>query len=78
MKTSITQIWMVCHLLPFAKVGQHSPHMQEMAVCLLYGFRMRSVHERSYGRREQKNQSKTPTPSRAHLSTFLGSHWLIM
>ena len=22
MKTSITQIWMVCHLLPFAKVGQ--------------------------------------------------------
>ena len=23
MKTSITQIWMVCHLLPFAKVGQH-------------------------------------------------------
>ena len=26
MKTSITQIWMVCHLLPFAKVGQHSTH----------------------------------------------------
>ena len=24
MKTSITQIWMVCHLLPFAKVGQNS------------------------------------------------------
>ena len=24
MKTSITQIWMVCHLLPFAKVGQYS------------------------------------------------------
>ena len=24
MKTSITQIWMVCHMLPFAKVGQHS------------------------------------------------------
>ena len=23
MKTSITQIWMVCHLLPFAKVGQY-------------------------------------------------------
>ena len=23
MKTSITQIWMVCHLLPFAKVGQN-------------------------------------------------------
>ena len=22
MKTLITQIWMVCHLLPFAKVGQ--------------------------------------------------------
>ena len=25
MKTSITQVWMVCHLLPFAKVGQNSP-----------------------------------------------------
>ena len=24
MKTSITQIWMVCHLLPFAKVGQYN------------------------------------------------------
>ena len=24
MKTSITQIWMVCHLLPFAKVGQYA------------------------------------------------------
>ena len=24
MKTSITQIWMVCHLLLFAKVGQHT------------------------------------------------------
>ena len=24
MKTSITQIWMVCHLLPFAKVGQNT------------------------------------------------------
>ena len=24
MKTSITQIWMVCHLLPLAKVGQNS------------------------------------------------------
>ena len=24
MKISITQIWMVCHLLPFAKVGQCS------------------------------------------------------
>ena len=23
MKTAITQIWMVCHLLPFAKVGQN-------------------------------------------------------
>ena len=24
MKTSITQIWMVCHLFPFAKVGQNT------------------------------------------------------
>ena len=24
MKTSITQIWMVCHLLHFAKVGQYA------------------------------------------------------
>ena len=23
MNTTITQIWMVCHLLPFAKVGQY-------------------------------------------------------
>ena len=28
MKTSITQIWMVCHLLPFAKVGQHATSIQ--------------------------------------------------
>ena len=23
MKTSIIQVWMECHLLPFARVGQH-------------------------------------------------------
>ena len=27
MKTSINQIWMVCHLLPFAKVGHISVEM---------------------------------------------------
>ena len=25
MKTSISQIWIVCHLLPFAKLWQNSP-----------------------------------------------------
>ena len=29
MKTSITQIWMVCHLLPFAKVGQYWSHTKD-------------------------------------------------
>ena len=24
METSISQIWMVCHLFPFAKVGQYN------------------------------------------------------
>ena len=31
MKTSITQIWMVCHLLPFAKVGQYYTHKQKIS-----------------------------------------------
>ena len=40
MKTSITQIWMVCHLLPFAKVGQycvalHSKTSVTLATCML-------------------------------------------
>ena len=34
MKTSITQIWMVCHLLPFAKVGQHCLDCLRNAHCI--------------------------------------------
>ena len=31
MKTSITQIWLVCHLLPFAKVGQNGLGKNDLA-----------------------------------------------
>ena len=29
MKTSITQIWMICHVFPFAKVGQNNDRIDD-------------------------------------------------
>ena len=41
MKTSIIQIWMVCHLLPFAKVGQYASSTNTLNLMSL-SFSMRS------------------------------------